>query len=105
MFLIDESFLDRTVDLAVGQVIELRLKENPTTGFRWSFAADGKPCCTVVSDAFERKQGPPGAGGEHAWQMKAVRVGNCELQLFYRRSFDPHVPPARSFTLHLKVTE
>lgn len=105
MLLVDENFFDQTIHLPVGQVMELRLKENPTTGFRWSFATDGKPCCTVVSDAFKRREGPPGAEGEHTWQMKAIRAGTCELQLFYRRSFDPDAPPARFFTLHVKVTE
>ena len=102
---IDESFLDRTVRVPVGQVIELRLKENPTTGFHWSFAADGTPDCAVVADRFEQIPGPPGAGGEHAWQIKALRSGTCHLELRYRRSFEPAAPPARVFALDLEVTE
>ena len=105
MLQIDESFLDRTVSLPVGQVIELRLKENPTTGFRWSIAADGAPACAVVADSFERRPSPPGAGGEHAWRIKAVRAGTCHLELIYRRPFEPGVPPARSFALDVQVTE
>ena len=105
MLFIDESFVDQTIRLPVGQVIELRLRENPTTGFRWSFAADGKPACTIVSDAFHRKDASPGQGGEHSWQLKAVQVGACELQLLYRRPWDAGAPPARSFTIHVQVTE
>ena len=103
--LIDESFSDQVVRLPVGQVIELRLQENPSTGFRWSFAADGRPSCTVVADSFERGAGPPGAGGDHKWQLKAVRAGACHLKLFYRRPFEPDAPPARTFTLDVQVTE
>ena len=105
MIYIDESFLNQTVYLQIGQSIELRLKENPTTGFRWSFAAQGKPFCSVVADGFEQLQGQPGAGGEHAWQINAVRPGTCELQLFYQRPFGPLVAPAQSFTLRVQVTE
>lgn len=86
-------------------MVELRLKENPTTGFRWKFVDDGSPCCVMVSDDFQRREGPPGAAGEHTWQMKAIHAGACELRLFYLRSFEPDVPPARSFTLHVNVTE
>ena len=103
MLLVDETFSAQTVELPVGQVMELRLQENPTTGFRWVFAEDGVPCFSLVSDAYEGG-GAPGAGGEHKWQMKAVQLGNCELRLFYRRSFEPDASPARSFVLHVKVT-
>lgn len=105
MLHIDESFHDQIVRLPVGQVIELRLSENPSTGFHWSFAADGKPSCTIIGDSFERHRGPPGAGGEHTWQIKAVRAGTCHVSLFYRRPFEPDAPPARTFTLDLQVTE
>jgi len=105
MLHIDESFLDRTVRVPVGQVIELRLKENPTTGFRWRFAAEGGPACAVVADRFEGPQGPPGAGGEHMWQIKAVQVGTCHLELLYRRPYEAAAPPGRSFMLDVQVTE
>ena len=81
MLHIDHSFLNQTVYLPVGQMMELRLRENPTTGFRWSFASDGGPSCTVIGDRFEQQNGPPGAGGEHAWQIKAVRAGKCHLEI------------------------
>ncbi len=36
MIVVDQSASGQTLDLPVGQVIELRLAENPTTGFRWT---------------------------------------------------------------------
>jgi len=102
---VDGSFLNQTICLPVGQMIELRLKENPTTGFKWSFVSDGGPSCAVIGDRFEQQNGPPGAGGEHAWQFKAVRAGKCHLELRYRRPYDPDVPPAQVFTLDIQVTE
>jgi inhibitor of cysteine peptidase len=105
MLHLDESSLDRTVRVPVGQVIELRLNENPTTGFRWSFAADGAPVCSVVADKFERTADRPGAGGEHAWQIEAVRAGTCHLRLVYRRPFGPAAPPARTFALDVEVSK
>ncbi len=105
MLHIDDSFLEQTIRLPIGQMIELRLKENPTTGFRWSFASDGRPSCTVIKDSFKRQKGPPGTGGEHAWQIKAVQAGNCHLKLLYLRPYDPYVPPARTFSLEIQVTE
>ena len=105
MVQIDESFLNQTVQLPVGQVMELRLKENPTSGFRWSIAAEGEPSCKVMGDIFEPGESRPGAGGEHVWQIKAVRVGACEMQLLYRRPFEVDAKPAQSFKFHVQVTE
>ena len=69
---VDQSYSGQTLDLPFGQVMELRLAENPTTGYRWTFLANGEPSCVVLSDHFERPTGPPGQGGEHTWQIKGA---------------------------------
>ena len=99
---VDQSQSGQTLDLAVGQVIELRLAENPTTGYRWAFVTDGAPACAVVGDRFEGSNGPPGQGGEHSWTIKGVQPGTCGIAMQYRRSFQPDAP-ARSFELHVRV--
>jgi inhibitor of cysteine peptidase len=101
---IDQNHSGQTVNLPVGQVIELRLAENPTTGYRWTFAADGAPVCVVVSDRFEGPPGPPGAGGEHTWQIKGAQIGECEIAMQYQRSFEQDAA-ARSFALHVRVMQ
>ena len=40
---LDEHADGRTVDLRVGQELEIRLTENPTTGFRWQIESSGGP--------------------------------------------------------------
>ena len=105
MLYIDEGFLHQTIHLPVGQVIELRLNENPTTGFRWSFTQDGSPSCAVVSDSFTPPEGPPGAGGRHTWQIKAIRAGDCHVELRYRRPYEPNASPAQTFNVDVVVTE
>jgi inhibitor of cysteine peptidase len=104
VIVVDQSQSGQTVDLPVGQVMELRLAENPTTGYRWTFAADGAPACVVVSDRFERPAGPPGQGGEHAWQIKGALAGECRIALQYGRSFQPDAV-GKSFALHVRVTQ
>lgn len=102
---IDQSYAGRTIDLPVGQVMELRLAENPTTGFRWVFIGDRGPACVVSADQYlPSRSGAPGAGGEHRWAISGVRPGACELSLAYRRSFETD-PPAQSFTVHVRVTD
>jgi inhibitor of cysteine peptidase len=104
VIVVDQNHSGQTIDLPVGQVIELRLAENPTTGYRWTFVADGAPTCVVVSDRFERPTGPPGEGGEHAWQIKGALVGECQIAMQYARSFKPGAT-VRFFALHVRVTQ
>jgi inhibitor of cysteine peptidase len=103
VILIDQNHSGQTVDLPVGQVMELRLAENPTTGYRWAFVTDGTPACIVMSDRFDRPTGPPGQGGEHVWQIKGALVGECQIAMQYGRSFQPGAA-AKSFALHVRVT-
>ena len=104
MIVVDQNHSGQTIDLPVGQVIELRLAENPTTGYRWTFVADGAPTCLVVSDRFEGPTGPPGRGGEHAWQIKGALAGECQIAMQYARSFQPD-EAAKSFALHVRVMQ
>ncbi len=110
MRVVNESFANQTVVLPVGQVLEVRLAENPTTGFRWQVAAAGDPACVLVEDVAEHGSGPPGRGGEHAWRFRAARPGESEITLHYRRPWESGeggeagAPPARSFTLRVRVT-
>lgn len=99
---IDQGFAGRTVDLPVGQVVELRLAENPTTGFRWVFVSQGGPVCAVLGGDFRAPSGPPGRAGEHVWEIKGVQPGECELTLSYARPWE--TAPARTFTVNVHVT-
>lgn len=105
---ISESDDGKTVDLAVGQVIELRLKENPTAGFRWQIRRDGAPACRISEDFVEPapKDNPPvpGQGGTHVWRIEGVQAGACNMALTYARGWEADRPPATTFRLHIQVT-
>lgn len=106
MLAIDATSAGQTLTLPVGQVLELRLAENPTTGFRWRFSSDGEPACRVVADSFEKgAEGLPGAGGTHVWTIKGVQAGTCEIALRYDRSWNAEAPPGRSFGVQVRVTD
>ena len=104
MLTIDQSYDRRSVDLPVGQVLELRLPENPTTGFSWSFESNGGPACAVVNDQFVGSGTRPGRGGQHAWQIRGVQVGACQFSLAYRRPWEAGVPSAQVFHVQVNVT-
>jgi inhibitor of cysteine peptidase len=104
VIVVDQNHSGQAIDLSVGQVFELRLAENPTTGYRWTFVHDGAPVCVVISDRLERQSpGSPGQGGTHSWQIKGAATGEADITMQYSRSFQPDAV-TNSFALHVRVT-
>ena len=103
MLHLDESYNGREIELSAGEECELRLHENPTTGFRWRLASDGAPACKLQSDLFETTNGTPGRGGPHSWRFQAVQEGIGNIDLVYRRSFEPNEPSTQRFKLLVRV--
>jgi inhibitor of cysteine peptidase len=104
MQIFDENAHEREVQIHVGEVFEITLPENPTTGFRWHFEASGESFCSLLDDHFEASpQNLPGQGGRHYWHFKAVQVGSGDITLVYRRSWEQTGTPARKFTLRVHM--
>jgi predicted secreted protein len=47
--------------------------------------------------------GPPGKPGVRHFHFEAFEPGTVELELEYRRSWEAGKPPARRFSLHVRV--
>ena len=103
MLTIDHGSAERTLALRIGETVEVRLAENPSTGYRWSVAADGRPNCSLV-EAVEPGLRQPGEPRQHRWEIRGDAVGRCEVKLIYRRPWEP-AAPARIISLHIQVLE
>jgi inhibitor of cysteine peptidase len=105
MLQIAEDDNGRTVTLAVGDAVELSLAENRTTGYHWELNEKAEPICELVSDDFEAASGPPGSGGVHRWQFRAVQPGSGEIGLQYRRPWEKNAARARSYQMSVRVSK
>lgn len=77
-------------ELRVGDLIEVSLPENPTTGYRWQLHSPVSPVLEAEADTFAGPQsGLIGAGGVHRWRFKAVKAGVVRLTIDSRRSWEP----------------
>jgi inhibitor of cysteine peptidase len=92
------------VDIPIGDVFEICLNENPTTGFRWNLESRGEPTCNLVKEFFSPISNAPGSPGTHHWNFKVVMPGTSTVGLAYRRHWQ-RVPPARTFTLTIRAGE
>ena len=103
MMHVDQSYNGHEVTLAVGQVMELSLSENPTTGFRWDLKTKAEPACELVASTFDAPGGRPGNGGVHHWQFRAVHPGSGEIELEYRRPWEKDAAPAKVYKMGVRV--
>lgn len=89
------------LNLAVGEVISIRLEENPTTGYRWRVDSSGAPALALDLDNYEASPGgATGSPGHHVWRFRAVTAQTATIRLSYQRRAGA---PARTFTLVVEI--
>ncbi len=101
-----------TANLKVGEVMEVRLDANHTTGYSWVLApmADSVPASHAVlasegkvqylEDSTENKVG---VGGVEVWRFRALRAGKELLQFEYRRPWEKTAPAAKTVKFSITV--
>jgi inhibitor of cysteine peptidase len=103
---VGEAANQTEVRLRTGQLLEVSLPGNATTGFDWILNGRPPSRLTTVSDTYEpdpASTGAAGAGGVRTFVYRASEEGTGTLRLIYARSFEPDVPPAKLFTLDFIV--
>jgi predicted secreted protein len=96
---VDEQSNGKTISLASGQVLVIRLAENPTSGFRW-FVASHSAVRLDADDFFPAGTGV-GAGGIRQMQWSASAPGQFDITLELKRSWEPGNAAIKHF--HLTV--
>ena len=75
-----------TIALQKGQQVLLSLPENPTTGYRWTVAADG---VDIADDRYaEDAKGSVGGGGARTLRLVATRTGDAVVKATLQRSWE-----------------
>ena len=95
---------DSTQTIQTGQLLQITLDANPTTGYDW--AVDGAvPAPLVESGAprFTASSAAIGAGGTETWSFGARAAGQGKLKLKYWRSFEASTPPISTFQINVVV--
>jgi len=98
----------KTVKLAVGTSVVIRLPGNPTTGYSWRTA---KITGAAVGAAGEPKYqanahapGMVGVGGTYTFTFKAAKQGKAEISLEYVRPWEKGIAPIKTFSATVEVT-
>ena len=91
----------------VGDIIQVVLKGNPTTGYTWSAnlsEQDASILEQMGDPSFVSDTQLIGSGGTFTFRFKALKAGEATLKLVYARPWES-VPPLETFSVTVKVAE
>jgi len=101
---LSEEDAGSTVELRVGDTMEVVLDGNPTTGFEWeTTAVDESVLRQVGEPGFEPYSTLIGSGGKFTFRFEALASGQTLLQMVYHRSWETDVPPEKTFEVNVTV--
>ncbi len=101
---LSEKDLGRTVEIGVGDILEVVLKGNPTTGYIWDVVSPDKGILKQVGETeFEPDRKARGSDGKIMMRFEAAEAGKTSLKLIYHRPFEKNKPPIKTFEVRVTV--
>ena len=98
---------EETIDISADKefVVLIALESNPSTGYSWQASYD-ETMLELVEETYElgeyAKQGLVGAGGTELFRFKALKSGETEIIMVYKRSWETEVLDQKVFTIEVK---
>ena len=80
--------LSDDLTLELGKTLEIRLEENPSTGYSWVMVISNENVVEVVKDEYIAGKNIPGASGEHVWIFKGLEEGETQISFSYLRPWE-----------------
>ncbi len=104
---VTEKDAGSTVTMNQGDMLEVTLVGNPTTGYSWDIQSVDTSILKQMSDwmykADNTTPGFVGSPGKQSVRFEAVGAGQTTLKMIYYRSFEPDVPPEQTFEITVIV--
>jgi len=98
---------NKQVTLKVGQVFEVELPSNQTTGYRWNYRSDGEAVVEKVGEPSymlgSSPMGMVGGGGTEIWTFRATNGGRGTIRLEYARPWERDVAPVQTVVFKVVV--
>ena len=97
---------EKTITASVGQEFIIALDSNPTTGYDWEESYDASMLSLDEEESRyepdEKAKGLVGAGGTQYYRFKALKKGNTEITLVYKRSWLEEIEDEKAFKVSIK---
>ena len=103
-YVFDEKNNGAQVQVPRGAKITIELKENPTTGYRWTISSNDRAMLAAEGDEFlPPSQKSPGAGGQRRFFFRAKAEGSTMLSLVNKRAWESNDQAVSTFNLTIHI--
>ena len=100
-FLSRPAVVEISGQVQAGEMMEIALPANPSTGFAWAVEpAAGAALAQVGKADFRQIEPGTGALSRQTIQVQADEGGLATLRLVYRRSWEPETAPSSAYTVN-----
>ena len=104
-----KTYIDsgQTIDIGVNQEFVIAIGANPTTGYDWEVSLD-ETMLELVEKTYklaeEAEHEIVGAGGVDYFRFKALKAGETEITMVYKRSWEETTPQdeTKVFTVNIE---
>jgi inhibitor of cysteine peptidase len=94
----------KTVQIKMGDVLEVRLSSNPTTGYEWSLQKQSTTLLKLSGQSSTKpKTSALGSPSVQIFDFAPTGKGTGVLMLHYVRSWEPPDPKEQQFNLHVTI--
>lgn len=94
-----------SAECQVGDILEIALKENPTTGYVWKLNGDGSPVLKLENQSYQPNavsNGMAGSGGTIIYTFKAASPGKAKVKLVCSRPWENKPIDNASFNITVR---
>jgi inhibitor of cysteine peptidase len=102
-FTLTEENNGQSIEVHLGARLNIYLKENPTTGYRWSLREFGSGSLLLESADYAPSGAGVGGGGIRKFVFVAEAPGTATINLKKTREWEPEEAATSTFTAHITV--
>jgi inhibitor of cysteine peptidase len=98
-----EESIDK-VFVTSGEDFTIKLESNPTTGYKWQPTYDDTYVKLISNDFMPAMQATKvlGAGGVERFFFRAIKSGNTEIEMLYKRVWEKKARKSRKITVNIR---
>jgi inhibitor of cysteine peptidase len=89
-----------------GDIVEVCLKANPSTGYRWQIVKIDTFKIKLIDESYTSENNNKdivGKGGSKIYLFKAINKGSASIEIEYSRPFENDIPPLKEFNFNLSI--
>jgi inhibitor of cysteine peptidase len=100
---LNENDSGKTIEIHVGDVLEVVLPGNPTTGYGWEVSSLDSTVLKLDRPEFLVIDKGIGSGVMEIIKLHAIAEGKSVVRLIFHRTFEQNIPPLKTFEVNVII--